>query len=108
MTNNSSIPKHITDAFLVENLLKGILYYNNYGGSFSGIVSMIEEYIDQLQLPESGTVKDIKDLWAELEIINALALSEGLEPPAKHHKQAAIDLLNAVVRELHKLQERLD
>lgn len=98
-------PEHITDEFLIANLSEEVSSYLENGGSFSHIVSRIDEHLSAINSIPKKDSKSLRDIWITLETINALGLSENIEPPAPHEKQEVELLLSSIVKYLNLAQK---
>ena len=106
MVGASKKPDRITNDFLIRNLAREIERYVEKGGSFSYIVSRIDEHVRQIDSLGADDAQSLHDLWVKLETINALALSEGIEPPAANDKDEVGNLLEMILVILMRIQKK--
>ena len=97
---DTKTPDHISDDFLIENLIKSVSYYLKFGGSYAGLVSKISEHLQALKFMEAKKLNSLQSLWGELETINAVALSEGRQSLSVDEQKDASDLLLLLITSL--------
>ncbi len=80
--------------------MQEIASYLNGGGPFSHLVSRIDEHIRAFDSMPNADVEKLRNVWIKLETINALGLSEGIDPAAPHERKEVEMLLASITQHL--------